>query len=302
MTKKKTQEEFLDECNKIHTFKYSYNKSIYNGNNKPVIITCPIHGDFTQRPINHLTLKQGCPNCSKTKKRTNTEFITKSLLLHKKKYSYNNCEYINDKEPVLITCPIHGDYKQIPNHHLTGVGCPKCSGKNKSNDEFISECSIVHNNEYDYSCVNYTSSTEYINIICKKHGKFSQQSYVHLAGHKCPSCRKYGYTKDSLTPSFFYIQELKIENDIIGYKYGITNDIKRRMREQSVKSDFTHSLLFYVKDNSIFIYELEKYIKRIFLNIKTIPKSNLENGYTETLYKNDIDLLENSIIDFIINN
>jgi hypothetical protein len=56
-------EEFVDKANEIHKNKYSYEKSVYLTSSKKLLITCPIHGDFLQSPLNHLH-KKGCKNCS----------------------------------------------------------------------------------------------------------------------------------------------------------------------------------------------------------------------------------------------
>lgn len=60
---KKTTEQFIKEANEKHGNKYDYSKTIYNGNKKYVIITCPFHGDFKQKPLSHLQ-GQGCPKCN----------------------------------------------------------------------------------------------------------------------------------------------------------------------------------------------------------------------------------------------
>ena len=54
--------------------------------------------------------------------------------------------------------------------------------------EFIGKCISIHGDLYDYSDTNYTTSNDKIDIICKKHGKFSQTAYHHLAGHGCKRC------------------------------------------------------------------------------------------------------------------
>jgi len=59
-----------------------------------------------------------------------------------------------------------------------------------NNKDFIEKCNKKHNNEYDYSLVEYKNLKNKINIVCKKHGIFSQIANNHLNhGHKCPSCR-----------------------------------------------------------------------------------------------------------------
>lgn len=61
--KKKSLEDFIKESNIIHNKKYSYDKVDYNRTDEQVIITCPIHGDFIQRPQDHLR-GHGCPKCA----------------------------------------------------------------------------------------------------------------------------------------------------------------------------------------------------------------------------------------------
>jgi hypothetical protein len=45
---------------------------------------------------------------------------------HGDKYDYSKFIYVKDAEPVIIICPIHGEFKQIPKTHKTGIGCLKC--------------------------------------------------------------------------------------------------------------------------------------------------------------------------------
>ena len=54
--------------------------------------------------------------------------------------------------------------------------------------DFIAKANIVHNGKYDYSLVNYTKSSEKIQIICPYHGTFWQTPNKHLAGQGCKIC------------------------------------------------------------------------------------------------------------------
>jgi len=60
---RKNNEDFIRESNLVHDNKYNYDKTIYVKNQEKVIITCPLHGDFLQRPISHIS-GSGCPNCN----------------------------------------------------------------------------------------------------------------------------------------------------------------------------------------------------------------------------------------------
>jgi len=173
-----TFEIFKDKSIKIHGNKYDYSLVKYKNINTPVNIICPIHGEFKQLPSTHLYGNE-CPTC---------KFIKKSNKKHNNRYDYSLINYVNNKHKIKIICPIHGEFKQIPNNHLSGNGCPKCVGLNKTNDEFIIECKTIHGNKYDYTLSIYDNVSNKINIICKKHGIFKQTPDNHLRGKGCPIC------------------------------------------------------------------------------------------------------------------
>lgn len=61
---------------------------------------------------------------------------------------------------------------------------------NRSNtEEFINKSKKIHGDLYDYSDVDYTTSTTPVLIRCKKHNYvFSQMPKKHLIGQGCPIC------------------------------------------------------------------------------------------------------------------
>lgn len=60
------KDEFINRFRSSHGSKYDYSKVEYKGNDVPVCIICPIHGEFWQRP--HYHSKGGeCPNCAREK-------------------------------------------------------------------------------------------------------------------------------------------------------------------------------------------------------------------------------------------
>lgn len=65
--KKKTNEVFIRDAQKTHGSSYGYEKSEYKGARRKVVITCYVHGDFLQEPINHIN-GSGCPDCALLKK------------------------------------------------------------------------------------------------------------------------------------------------------------------------------------------------------------------------------------------
>ena len=123
---KKTIKEFIDESNIIHNNKYNYSLVDYKNNKNKVKIICKEHGEFTQKPNDHLN-GLGCPKCGKTKRLTKEEFIDCSNIIHNNKYNYSLVDYKNNKTKVKIICPIHGIFEQRPLHHMNNIGCPKCN-------------------------------------------------------------------------------------------------------------------------------------------------------------------------------
>ena len=56
-------------------------------------------------------------------------------------------------------------------------------------ENFIKKARFIHGNRYDYSLVNYKNSKTKIDIICLKHGVFSQTPDKHInAKSGCPYC------------------------------------------------------------------------------------------------------------------
>jgi hypothetical protein len=188
MPKKLTTEQFIEKARKVHGNKYDYSKVNYVNGRTNVCIICPIHGEFWQRPNNHLQ-GRGCPDCSVDNQTLTTEqFIEKAIKKHGYKYDYSKVEYIDSKTKVCIICPIHGEFWQIPDNHLRGKGCPDCGGGKKTTEQFIKEAKEVHSDKYDYSKVDYIDSRTKVCIKCPIHGEFWQEANSHLRGCVCPEC------------------------------------------------------------------------------------------------------------------
>ena len=78
-------------------------------------IICPKHGEFLQSADCHLNRGHGCPKCKAEKssmenRKSIKDFVIEARNKHNNFYTYNKAEYINNKIPLIITCPIHGDF------------------------------------------------------------------------------------------------------------------------------------------------------------------------------------------------
>ena len=133
----KPQDIFIDEVIDKFGNKFDLSKIKYINAKTEIEVKCnDCNYEFKVTPDNLLTSLIGCPKCaeeSRIKKRTyNTNaFINISKKVHGDKYDYSKVEYIKSLIPVIITCPIHGEFPQTPKDHFRGHGCPKCNFSRK---------------------------------------------------------------------------------------------------------------------------------------------------------------------------
>lgn len=209
-----TKSDFLQRAIEVHGDTYSYDLSEYKTLRSKVKIKCTIHGYFMQIGSTHLQGK-GCMSCSGKRKKTTETFIRESRHIHGDFYDYSLSVYSGIKSKVVIVCPIHGRFEQRADAHLDGRGCIKC-GNSMSTNDFISRCSSLHHNKYDYSLVDYTGSFNKVMIICKNHGQFTQSPHNHLQGAGCPACaRELSASSQSFDTSWF----IRNSTSVHGNKY-----------------------------------------------------------------------------------
>lgn len=188
-----TTEQFIEKAREVHGNKYDYSKVKYVSGNQEVCIICPEHGEFWQKPYNHLKGK-GCQKCV-GRGLTRDDVISKFKKIHGDKYDYSQVDF-GDKvkltKKVCIICPEHGEFWQKPQVHLMGCGCGKCGKVYKmTNEEFIEKAREVHGDKYDYSKTTYKNSETKVCIICPEHGEFWKTPYDHLKGQGCMRCAKH---------------------------------------------------------------------------------------------------------------
>lgn len=80
------KEEFIEIARQVHGDKYDYSKVEYINNHTDICIICPKHGEFWQRPINHIN-GNGCPKC----KSSHLEVEIRKFLIE------NNIEFCEQK-------------------------------------------------------------------------------------------------------------------------------------------------------------------------------------------------------------
>lgn len=123
-------------------------------------------------------------------------FIQQAKRVHQGRYDYGKTTYKTRQTKVTITCPLHGDFEQTPNNHLSGkTGCKACRSKIFSEqqrftkDAFLLRAKEVHGEQYDYSQATYLDYESPLKIIHKQCGAtFYKSPRRHLAGAGCEAC------------------------------------------------------------------------------------------------------------------
>jgi hypothetical protein len=123
-----------------------------------------------------------------------SQFIEKSNVIHNNCYQYYLTDYRGIFQKIIITCKIHGNFKQTPNDHLDGNGCPKCGvlmgakKRTKTTEWFVNSAKLIHKSKYIYTDAIYIGWNKKIKIICPTHGQFQIRPNNHLNGQGCPTC------------------------------------------------------------------------------------------------------------------
>lgn len=244
-----------------------------------------------------------------TKKLTTEQFITKAKSIQGDRYVYSLVEYKTIHVKVKIICKKHGVFEQAPSNHIAGQGCKMCANEilsllalNKkvftTKLEFSNKASIIHNNKYNYSLVEYVHSKTKVKIICPTHGEFAQLPYSHLQGHGCKACALVlqGWTCTNFkekcennTNGFgiLYILECwSDDNKETFIKIGITsNSIKKRYSAKA-SMPYNFKVLHEITDSPEYIYNLETVLHKKSLNYKYTPITHFGGSKTECFLNN----------------
>lgn len=294
-----TTDEFIERAKKVHGNKYDYSKVKYENTETKVCIICPKHGEFWQTPHHHLN-GIGCPHCG-AKKYDTKEFIRRAKEIHGDKYDYSKTNFIGKKYKVIITCPIHGDFEQLPLNHLKGYGCPECGrhfGKQEkavlkllkekyehveyqyTNDTFLK--GLKKNLTLDYFLPDYNIGIEYQGIQhFYPQNVFGGQKAYDVVYER--DFRKYERCKEHGIPIFYISFEKKIPEDYFAPVYKTFDDLAnaidiyisekekdgmKQITESDIRKMVAESLKMAIKEN----FEGE-YRTKGSLNKKTLEKN-----------------------------
>lgn len=204
-----TREEFIVKAHSVHGDRYDYPDQPFGGRTALQIV-CRVHGPFKQRRGEHFA-GHGCHTCGGRKRRNTEQYIADAKAVHGDRFTYEKTKFVTTTDKVIVTCPIHGDFRVGAKPHLYGNGCLECSGlRRRTTQEFIAEARKKHGDRYDYSLVEYVNSNVDVTIVCASHGPFVQKPVYHLVNVVgCPTC-----TYSVSRPETSWLDDLGIDTSL----------------------------------------------------------------------------------------
>ncbi len=147
---------------------------------------------------------------------------------------------------VTINCSEHGLFSILPDLHIAGAGCRKCSKNHKLDTyEYVEKAKLVFPN-YNFSKTEYTNMKTKILEGCNIHKDyFFEKNLVSLLqGYGCPKC----YLAEKISKGSFYrspeyyrgrktiMYYIKIIHNEEYYKIGLTvSTIEKRYKREDIE-------------------------------------------------------------------
>ena len=219
-------ENFVEVARLVHGDTYDYSKSVYVSIKDDVLITCKRHGDFWQRPGNHIHRAAGCGKC--TKGDSPEEFFAKAAAKHNNFYDYGKSVYLESKSSVLVTCPVHGDFSVVAKRHVKGFGCARCSGHfTLTEKDFVDRAKSIYGDKFSYENVGFTGSQRPVTVTCKIHGDFTVRASYFLASRvDCELCAPV----HRMTPRRFLHKARETHGDLYDYSLAAPTKVSQKVQ------------------------------------------------------------------------
>lgn len=158
-------------------------------------------------------------------------------------------------------------------------GCPECAGNVKLSNSLLNERLQNRNIVADGKYVNARTPMKF---NCEFGHSWLATPDNILRGKGCPECAAYGFDPSKQAWEYIFVRD--------GYlKYGITNDLPRRLKEHRRGGELTLVHEQYHKTGYPAL-EWENGIKRTYGG-KFASKEQCPDGYTETLSLSHLSLL-----------
>jgi len=269
-------------CNNIYESQYSSCLRRFKDNKKCKYCSNKDNAISNKDKISQSLIKWHSENEHPLKDKERPEHIKKILKMGREKSIENSrlpenrlkksIEFSGNGNPFYGMTHSESSLKKMRQNNVTRRGensnfCGMNYNIKLTNTEFIAKANIKHNNLYDYSITKYDGSSNKVDIICKKHGIFTQIANTHLCGCGCLKCNN-------------SIGELMIENFLLRNNINFIEQYKFDDCFNKSKLPFD----FYLPDFNICIeYDGEFHYKDFGFNDLEYQKNNdnIKNNFCE---------------------
>ncbi len=223
---KLTTEEFIEKAKAVHGDRYDYSKVLYDDMSTKVCIICKKHGEFWQRPSNHIA-GRGCTKCASevnaAKMRFWTEERCRDVAL---KYTEMKV-FRTQSEDAYNAALKHKwlkDYTWLA--YKIDVSKPKKKRQSYTQDEIIERLRSIYGARYSYEKVQYKAMKVPITLVCHEkdangmeHGEFVMRPDNIFSGKQgCPKCYDDRRSRLQRKPVKTFIEEAKsVHGDLYEY-------------------------------------------------------------------------------------
>lgn len=287
---KKTHADFLSDLSNITSNILPLEQ--YTNANKKILVECVKDNYRWSVAPSQLLLGTGCPKCAGNYRKTHDDFVLEVAELHPDIEILGR--YAGDSTKIEAYCKRDGFvWYPKPSDMLQGCGCPKCIGRHKTQEEFVSQVRSVSKNIEVVG--DYKGSKHRVVVKCTVDGHvWNPVANKLLSGRGCPKCARYGFKQ--YLPATLYTY--KFSNY---YGFGITNEFAERdskHRKTFNKLGIQAELIKTYEGSGQYILDMENHLKR---NLP-IYNTGIDGFKTEAVLEEDGILLFREIEKYMIDN
>jgi hypothetical protein len=281
-----SQESFIELAKRKWGDKYDYSLVDYKDCKSKVKIIHKKTGlIYEQRPESHL---RAAPELRSVRMETH-EFIQKAKNIQKDKYDYSKTCCLTYNNKLTIICPMHGEFVQTANSHLSGMGCKRCGVKQKNyvrkpkytTEEFIEAAKEKWGDKYDYSLTEYKNSKTKVKIIhdgiiyeqmSLSHFKYPPEQFLNQEIFLIKARRKWGDKYDYSLVNFISTHHrIKIIFQGVLYEQLPNNHLKYAPEKRNISTPEEFVTESREIHNNKYSYEKSVYINRSQKIVITCP-------------------------------
>jgi hypothetical protein len=209
--------------------------------------------------------------------------LTKEIVNERLHLDGRGIQMIGDFHGVMVkskfSCTKDHEWLALPNGIMSGKGCPHCAGQFPLSKEIINHRLALADRGIQMTGV-YSNNYTITEFECSYGHNWLARPNGIMSGKGCPQCSLYGYKTNK--PGYLYLLNF---GEFI--KYGITNNLKRRLQEHKKNGKYSTILTQYYDDGNV-PKDIERKIKNT-LGGKFVTEEVFEDGWTETLSISKID-------------